>query len=122
MKHDKDRFEARCILAEEYLLKLKRMKPLNERKQYVDYMSGKQIPAREFNNGACDIFSDYVWTDVVKEHCARQASLPIEGFDGDVFYTKSRPILLTPEKEHLLETPEQRRIKQIQAELKTYES
>ncbi len=67
------------------------MKPLEERSQYVDYMTGKQIPARSFMGGM-DIFSDYVWPDVLKEHAGRQASFDMEGFDGDVYYTKSRPI------------------------------
>lgn len=55
-------------------------------------MTGKQIPAREFNNGALDIFTTYVWPDFQRDHVGRQGSFNIEGFEGDVYYTKSRPI------------------------------
>lgn len=78
------------------------MKELTERHQYVDYMAGKQMPAREFTHGALDIFGEYVFEDVIREHCGRQKSFPIEGFEGDIYYTKSRPIKVkSPEQEFL---------------------
>jgi len=81
------------------------VKELMERPQYVKYMSGQQIPAREFNNGGLDIFTTYVWPDFQRDHVGRQLSFNIEGFEGDVYYTKARPIL-TPEKQHLAEVRE----------------
>lgn len=62
-------------------------------------MSGKQMPARSFN-GALDIFSDYVWPEVLKEHTTRQLD-----FDREVWYRKIRPLKpsLTFEQEHLQE-------------------
>ena len=75
------------------------MKELSERSQYVDYMSGKQMSASEFNEGALDIFSKYVWEDVKREHCGRQLDL-----EGEVWYTKSRPVKVkTPQQERLSE-------------------
>ena len=81
------------------------MKPLEQRQEYVDYMSGKQMPASAFMHGALDIFSSHVWQDVVKEHCGRQLSFPIEGFYSDVFYTKGRPVeIKSNETLHLQES------------------
>lgn len=100
MKHDKDRYEARCFLAEEYFISLKRMKPLNEREIYRRYMSGEQIPAHDFNDGGLDIYADYVFPEVLKEHATRQLD-----FDGEVWYTKTRPIELKSNEEHHLSRP-----------------
>lgn len=89
------------------------MKPLEQRQEYIDYMGGKQMPASSFMHGALDIFSDHAWEDAMHrdkegrpaEHCARQLSFPIEGFYGDVFYTKSRPIeIKSGETIHLQES------------------
>lgn len=91
---------------ERHLLKreFRTMRELWERPQYVDYMTGRQIPAREFSNGGLDIFGIYVYPDVVKEHAGAQLSLPIEGFEGDVYYTKNRPIeIKSPQQEKLEE-------------------
>lgn len=75
------------------------MKELTERHQYVDYIGGKQMPASDFTHGALDIFGEYVYPDVLKEHCSRQLD-----FDGEVWYTKNRPVQIeTPEQEHLVE-------------------
>lgn len=96
------------------------MKPLHERQIYVDYMGGKPIPAHDFNNGGLDIFSNYVYPDVLREHAGRQLD-----FEGEIWYTKSRPIqVMSPEQEYLLRhpTPEEQRIQVIRTELKTYES
>lgn len=81
------------------------MKPLEQRQQYVDYMTGKQMSANDFARGGLDIFGDYVWPEVLKEHCTRQLD-----FSGEVWYQKTRPtpIPLTPEQEHLLRPPDTR--------------
>lgn len=67
-------------------------------------MTGKQIPASDFNAGALDIFSDYVWPDVLREHASRQASFDIPGFEGDIYYKKNRPIEVPKsyEQRHLM--------------------
>ena len=73
------------------------MKPLEQRQEYIDYMGGKQMPASSFNS-ALDIYSDYVYPEVLKEHTTRQLD-----FDGEVWYRKVRPLQpsLTFEQEHL---------------------
>lgn len=91
------------------------MKPLHERQIYVDYMGGKQIPAHDFNNGGLDVFSTYVWPDVLKEHATRQLD-----FDREIWYQKTKPIqVMSPEQEYLLRVPtkEENRICEIRAEL-----
>lgn len=73
------------------------MKPLEQRPQYVNYMTGKQMPAHDFNNGGLDIFANYVWPDVLREHATRQLD-----FEGEVWYQKTRPIdIRTSEQKHL---------------------
>ena len=79
------RFERRLLNIERWEFN-KPMKPLEQRQEYVDYMGGKQMPANAFNS-ALDIFSDYTYADVLKEHCTRQLD-----FEGEVWYQKTRPI------------------------------
>lgn len=73
------------------------MKELFERHQYTDYMAGKQMPARDFTNGALDIFGEYVYPEVLREHCGGQID-----FQGEIWYTKCRPKpIVSPEQQHL---------------------
>ena len=79
------RFERRLLNIERWEFN-KPMKPLEQRQEYVDYMTGRQMPANAFNS-ALDIFSDYVFPEVIKEHATRQLD-----FEGEVWYQKTRPI------------------------------
>lgn len=76
------------------------MKELSQRPEYIRYISGELIPAHDFNNGALDVFANYVWSDVAKEHCTRQLD-----FEGEVWYRKTRPIK-TAEQQKLSEVRE----------------
>ena len=94
------RFESKLLVLDRAIF----MKPLEQRPQYVNYMTGVQMPAREFTHGGLDIFYDYVWNDVKKDHVGRQPGFPnFLDFD-DVWYTKSRPIeIKSGEQVHLSE-------------------
>lgn len=85
---------------ERELIKIDRavfMKPLEERPQYINYMTGQQMPAHDFNNGGLDIFANYVWPDVMREHATRQLD-----FEGEIWYQKTRPIeIKTSEQQRL---------------------
>ena len=118
MKHDKARYEARCFLAEEYLLNLKRMKPYKERPICQKFNAGIPVSASEFKNGGLDFFFDVV------DQMPEDKAVEYPDFWGNVWHRRVTPLIeLTPEQEHLLrDTPEQARIRAIQAELKTYES
>lgn len=77
------------------------MKPLEQREEYISYMGGKLMPARDFNH-ALDIFSTYVYPDALREHCTRQLD-----FEGEVWYQKTRPIELKSKEElHLARVEE----------------
>jgi len=81
------------------------MKPVQERSIYIRYISGEMLPANAFNNGGLDIFSDYVYPEVLKEHCSRQLD-----FDGEIWYKKTRPIEIKSKEEvHLLRPPDTRK-------------
>ncbi len=64
-------------------------------------MSGVQMPASVFSS-ALDIFGEYVYPEVLREHCTRQLD-----FDREIWYKKTRPIELhTNEELHLAERRE----------------
>lgn len=95
------------------------MKPYSERPICQKFNAGIPVSSQEFKNGGLDFYFDVVDPMIVAEKATE-----FPDFWGNVWSKRNTPLFeLSPEQEHLLrDTPENARIREIQRELKTYES